>query len=111
MCEPESIVRKHVKYLEGYNQFQVFISHTNESRAMSDYKRYSCMSDSIHKIEPDMLCEKLDIFKAGIITEVTPLQYDIRNDRWTFTVIGFGVYNEKMTTKEIVSQYYIKKGL
>lgn len=85
--EPQRIVKKHVKY-PGNNTFQVFIRYTHEDQAMSDYKRYS-----------------------GIITDVTPLQYDCRTDTWTFNVYGFGVYNEKMTTKEIVSQYYIKKGL
>lgn len=109
--EPQRIVKKHVKYLEGYNQFQVFVSYTHEDQAMSDYKRYSGMSDSVHKIEPEMLCDELNIFKLAIILDVTPLQYDIRNDQWTFTVRGYGVYNEKMTTKEIVSQYYLKKGL
>lgn len=54
---------------------------------------------------------ELNFFKSGIITDVTPLQYDCRTDSWTFNVYGFGVYNEKMTTKEIVSQYYLKKGL
>lgn len=111
MNEPARIVRKHVKYLEGHNQFQVFMSYTNNDQAMSDYKRYSGMSDSVHKIEPEMLCDELNIFKLGIILDVTPLQYDVRKDLWTFTVIGYGVYNEKMTTKEIVSQYYLKKGL
>lgn len=111
MSEPQRIVKKHVKYLEGYNQFQVFISYTHEDQAMSDYKRYSDMSDRIYKIDPEILCEELNIFKAAIIREVTPLQYDVRKDRWTFTVIGYGVYNGELTTKEIVSQYYLKKGL
>lgn len=110
MCESARIVRKHVKY-PGNNTFQVFISYTHEDQAMSDYKRYSGMSDMIYKIEPEMLCDELNFFKSGIITDVTPLQYDCRTDTWSFNVYGFGVYNEKMTTKEIVSQYYIKKGL
>lgn len=109
--ELQRIIRKHVKYPEGHNQFQVFMAYTNEDQAMSDYKRYSSMSDLIRKIEPEMLCDELNIFKAGIITFLTPLQYDIKNNRWTFTVIGYGVYNEKMTTKEIVSKYYLEKGL
>ena len=58
------------------------------------------------KIEPEMLCDELNFFKAGIITEVTPLSYNVRDDRWTFKVFGYGVYNEKMTTKEIVRKYY-----
>lgn len=87
------------------------MAYTNEDHAMSDYKRYSDMSDLIHKIEPEMLCDELNMFKAGIILDVTPLQYDVRNDRWTFTVLGYGVYNGELTTKEIVSQYYLKKGL
>ena len=110
MSEPQRIVKQHVKY-PGNNTFQVFIRYTHEDQAMSDYKRYSGMSDMIHKIEPEMLCDELNFFKSGIITDVTPLQYDCRTDTWTFNVYGFGVYNEKMTTKEIVSQYYIKKGL
>lgn len=108
MCEPARIVRKHVKY-PGNNKFQVFISYTHEDQAMSDYKRYFAMSDSIHKIEPEMLCDELNFFKAGIITEVTPLSYNVRDDRWTFKVFGYGVYNEKMTTKEIVRKYYFDK--
>lgn len=105
--ESQRIVRKHVKYLEGYNQFQVSMSYTNYEHAMSDYKRYSGMSDSVHKIEPEMLCEELNIFKAGIIIFVTALQYDIRNDRWNFNVLGYGVYNGELTTKEIVRNYYL----
>lgn len=106
--EPQRIVKKHVKY-PGHNKFQVFIRYTHEDPAMSDYKRYSAMSDSIHKIEPEMLCDELNFFKASIITEVTPLSYNIRDDLWTFTVFGYGVYNEKMTTKEIVRKYYFDK--
>lgn len=86
-CILTRIVRKNVKYPEGHNQFQVSIS--------------------IHKIEPEMLCDELNIFKAGIITFVTALQYDIRNDRWNFNVLGYGVYNGELTTKEIVRNYYL----
>lgn len=107
MGEQATIVRKNVKYPEGHNQFQVSMSYTDYDHAMSDYKRYSSMSDSIHKIEPEMLCDELNIFKAGIITFVTALQYDIRNDRWNFNVFGYGVYNRELTTKEIVRNYYL----
>lgn len=108
--EPQRIVKKHVEY-PGNNTFKVFIRDTDAEHAKSEYERYVYMSDRMVKIEPELLCEKLDFFKAGIITSVSPLQYDVRTDTWTFNVYGFGVYNEKMTTKEIVSQYYLKKGL
>nr|DAR03353.1 MAG TPA: hypothetical protein [Caudoviricetes sp.] len=108
--EPQRIVKKRVEY-PGNHTFKVFIRYTNAEHAKSEYERYVYMSDSMAKIEPELLCDKLDLFKAGIITSVSPLQYDVRTDTWTFNVYGFGVYNEKMTTKEIVSQYYIKKGL
>lgn len=67
---------------------------------MSDYKRYSAMSDSIHKIEPEMLCDELNFFKAGIITEVTPLSYNVRDDRWTFTVFGYGFIMKRWQQKK-----------
>lgn len=108
MGELARIVRRHVKYNDN-NKFQVFISYTHADQAKVDYVRYSGMSDIIHKIEPEMLCDELNVFKAGIITEVTPLSYNVRDDRWTFTVFGYGVYNEKMTTKEIVRKYYFDK--
>lgn len=108
--ETQRIVRKHVEY-PGNNTFKLFIRDTDGKLAKAEYERYVYMSDSIAKIEPELLFDKLDFFKAGIITSVSPLQYDVRTDTWTFNVYGFGVYNEKMTTKEIVSQYYLKKGL
>ena len=103
----EPIVHKYVK-LYKHNRFQIEVSTNLQEIGMQGYERYSNMSDSIHKIEPVMLHEELNNFKAGIITDVTPLQYDIRKDRWTYTIYGYGVYNKRMTTKEIVRNYYIK---
>lgn len=103
----EPIVHKYVK-LHKHNRFQIEVSTNLQEIGMQGYERYSNMSDSIHKIEPVMLHEELNNFKAGIITDVTPLQYDIRKDRWTYTIYGYGVYNKRMTTKEIVRNYYIK---
>lgn len=103
----EPIVHKYVK-LHKHNLFQIEVSTNLQEIGMQGYERYSNMADSIHKIEPVMLHEELNNFKAGIITDVTPLQYDIRKDRWTYTIHGYGVYNKRMTTKEIVRNYYIK---
>ena len=63
MCEPSRIVRKHVKY-PGNNKFQVFISYTHDDQAKADYIRYSGMSDAIHRIEPEMLCDELNFFQS-----------------------------------------------
>ena len=101
------ILHKYVK-LHKHNRFQVQVTTNLQEIGMQGYERYSNMADSIHKIEPVMLHEELNNFKAGIITEVTPLQYDIHNDMWTYSIHGYGVYNAKMTVKEIVRNYYLK---
>lgn len=101
------IIKKYVKLL-GDNCFSIDVVTNNQEIGMQGYERYSNMADSIHKIEPVMLHEELNYFKAGIINNVTPLQYDIRKDRWKYTIYGYGTYSSELTTREIVRNYYLK---
>ena len=101
------ILKKYVK-LRKHNRFQVEVVTNLREIGMQGYERYSNMADSLYKIEPEILHDELNNFKAGIITEVAPLQYDIHKDRWTYVIHGYGVYSEKLTVREIVRNYYLK---
>lgn len=108
MGEPKNpILKKYVKLL-GDNCFSIEVVTNSQEIGMQGYERYSNMAEYIHKIEPVMLHEELNFFKAGIINQVTPLQYDIRKDRWIYTIYGYGAYNGKLTTREIVRNYYLR---
>lgn len=101
------ILKKYAKRIDD-NRFEIYISTNLQEIGMQGYERYTRMSDGLQKIEPEMLHDELSIFKAGIITDVTPLQYDIRRDRWTYTIYVYGVFNRELTPKEIVRNYYLK---
>lgn len=101
------ILKKYAKRIDE-NSFEIYISTNLQEIGMQGYERYSRMSDGVQKIDPEILHDELSIFKAGIITEVTPLQYDIHRDRWTYTIYVYGVFNRELTPKEIVRNYYLK---
>lgn len=101
------ILKKYVKRIDD-NRFKIEVSTNLQEIGMQGYERYTRMSDGVQKIEPEIFHDELSIFKAGIITDVTPLQYDIRKDRWTYTIYVYGVFNGELTPKEIVRNYYLK---
>lgn len=101
------ILKKYATIYDGH-RFRITVVTNLQEIGMQGYIRYSGMSDSLSKIEPEMLYDELVNFKAGIITEVTPLTYDIRQDKWTYVIYGYGVYNSELTTREIVRNYYLK---
>lgn len=101
------ILKKYTKRIDE-NRFKIEVVTNLQEIGMQGYTRYTRMSDGVQKIEPEILHDDLSIFKAGIITEVTPLQYDIRKDRWTYTIYVYGVFNGELTPKEIVRNYYLK---
>lgn len=103
----DPILKKYVKRIDE-NRFKIDVITNLQEIGMQGYERYTRMSNGVQKIEPEILHDELSIFKAGIITEVTPLQYDIRNDRWTYTMYVYGVFNGELTPKEIVRNYYLK---
>lgn len=102
-----TILKKYVKRIDE-NRFKIDVITNLQEIGMQGYERYTRMSDGVQKIEPEILHDELSLFKAGIITEVTPLQYDIRKDRWTYTMYVYGVFNGELTPKEIVRNYYLK---
>lgn len=101
------ILKKYVKRIDE-NRFKIDVITNLQEIGMQGYERYTRMSDGVQKIEPEILHDELSLFKAGIITEVTPLQYDIRKDRWTYTMYVYSVFNGELTPKEIVKNYYLK---
>lgn len=101
------ILKKYVRFY-GHERFRVEVVTNLQEIGMQGYERYSRMSDGVQKIEPAMLHDELSNYKADIITEVTPLQYDIRTDRWSYVIHGYGVYNVELTPREIVRNYYLK---
>lgn len=101
------ILKKYVKRIDE-NRFKIDVTTNLQEIGMQGYERYTRMSDGVQKIDPEILHNDLSIFKAGIITDVTPLQYDIRKDRWTYTMYVYGVFNGELTPKEIVRNYYLK---
>lgn len=101
------ILKKYVKRIDE-NRFKIDVTTNLQEIGMQGYERYTRMSDGVQKIDPEILHNDLSIFKAGIITDVTPLQYDIRKDRWTYTIYVYGVFNGELTPKEIVRNYYLK---
>ena len=101
------ILKKYVKRIDE-NRFKIDVTTNLQEIGMQGYERYTRMSDGVQKIDPEILHNDLSIFKAGIITDVTPLQYDIRKDRWTYTMYVYGVFNGELTPKEIVKNYYLK---
>lgn len=101
------ILKKYVTRLDD-NRFKIEVSTNLQEIGMQGYERYTRMSDGVQKIEPEILHDELSIFKAGIITSVTPLQYNIRTDRWTYEIYVYGVFNGELTPKEIVRNYYLK---
>lgn len=101
------ILKKYVKRIDE-NRFKIDVTTNLQEIGMQGYERYTRMSDGVQKIEPEILHDELSLFKAGIITEVTPLQYDIRKDIWTYTMYVYGVFNGELTPKEIVRNYYLK---
>lgn len=101
------ILKKYVKRIDE-NRFKIEVSTNIQEIGMQGYERYTRMSDGVQKIEPEILHDELSIFKAGIITGVTPLQYNIRTDRWTYEIYVYGVFNEELTPKQIVRNYYLK---
>lgn len=103
------ILKKYAKRIDEHS-FEIYISTNRQEIAMQGYERYTRMSDGIQKIEPEILHDELSLFKAGIITSVKPLQYDIRRDRWSYTIYVYGVFNRELTPKEIVRNYYLKGG-
>ena len=103
----DPILKKYAKRIDE-NRFKIDVTTNLQEIGMQGYERYTRMSDGVQKIDPEILHNDLSIFKAGIITEVTPLQYDIRKDRWTYTMYVYGVFNEELTPKEIVKNYYLK---
>lgn len=100
-------LKKYVKRIDD-NRFKIEVSTNLQEIGMQGYERYTRMSDGVQKIDPEILHNDLSIFKAGIITDVTPLQYDIRKNRWTYTMYVYGVFNGELTPKEIVRNYYLK---
>ena len=103
----EPILKKYAKRIDE-NRFKIDVTTNLQEIGMQGYERYTRMSDGVQKIDPEILHNDLSIFKAGIITDVTPLQYDIRKDRWTYTMYVYGVFNGELTPKEIVRNYYLK---
>lgn len=103
----DPILKKYAKRIDE-NRFKIDVTTNIQEIGMQGYERYTRMSDGVQKIDPEILHNDLSIFKAGIITEVTPLQYDIRKDRWTYTMYVYGVFNGELTPKEIVRNYYLK---
>lgn len=103
----DPILKKYVKRIDE-NRFKIDVTTNLQEIGMQGYERYTRMSNGVQKIEPEILHDELSLFKAGIITEVTPLQYDIRKDRWTYTMYVYGVFNGELTPKEIVRNYYLK---
>lgn len=103
----DPILKKYAKRIDE-NRFKIDVATNLQEIGMQGYQRYSRMSNGVQKIEPEILHDELSIFKAGIITDVTPLQYDIRKDRWTYTMYVYGVFNGELTPKEIVRNYYLK---
>lgn len=101
------ILKKYVSFYE-HEQFRVKVVTNLQEIGMQGYERYTRISDGVQKIEPAMLHDELCNYKAGIITEVTPLSYDIRTDRWSYVIHGYGVYNGELTPREIVRNYYLK---
>lgn len=101
------ILKKYVTRLDD-NRFKIDVTTNLQEIGMQGYERYTRMSNGVQKIEPEILHDELSLFKAGIITDVTPLQYDIRKDRWTYTMYVYGVFNGELTPKEIVRNYYLK---
>lgn len=101
------ILKKYVTRIDD-NRFKIEVSTNLQEIGMQGYERYTRISDGVHKIEPAILHEELSNYKAGIITEVTPLSYDIRTDRWSYIIHGYGVYNGELTPREIVRNYYLK---
>lgn len=103
----DPILKKYAKRIDE-NRFKIDVTTNLQEIGMQGYERYTRMSDGVQKIDPEILHNDLSIFKAGIITEVTPLQYDIRKNRWTYTMYVYGVFNGELTPKEIVRNYYLK---
>lgn len=103
----DPILKKYAKRIDE-NRFKIDVTTNLQEIGMQGYERYTRMSDGVQKIDPEILHNDLSIFKAGIITDVTPLQYDIRKDRWTYTMYVYGVFNGDLTPKEIVRNYYLK---
>lgn len=103
----DPILKKYAKRIDE-NRFKIDVTTNLQEIGMQGYERYTRISDGVQKIDPEILHNDLSIFKAGIITEVTPLQYDIRKDRWTYTMYVYGVFNGELTPKEIVKNYYLK---
>lgn len=103
----DPILKKYAKRIDE-NRFKIDVATNLQEIGMQGYERYTRMSDGVQKIDPEILHNDLSIFKAGIITDVTPLQYDIRKDRWTYTMYVYGVFNGELTPKEIVRNYYLK---
>lgn len=103
----DPILKKYAKRIDK-NRFKIDVTTNLQEIGMQGYERYTRMSDGVQKIDPEILHNDLSIFKAGIITDVTPLQYDIRKDRWTYTIYVYGVFNGELTPKEIVRNYYLK---
>ena len=103
----DPILKKYAKRIDE-NRFKIDVTTNLQEIGMQGYERYTRMSDGVQKIDPEILHNDLSIFKAGIITEVTPLQYDIRRDRWSYTIYVYGVFNRDLTPKEIVRNYYLK---
>lgn len=103
----DPILKKYAKRIDE-NRFKIDVTTNLQEIGMQGYERYTRMSDGVQKIDPEILHNDLSIFKAGIITDVTPLQYDIRKDRWTYTMYVYGVFNGELTPKEIVRNYYLK---
>ena len=101
------ILKKYVKRIDE-NRFKIEVSTNLQEIGMQGYERYTRMSDGVQKIEPEILHDELSIFKAGIITGVTPLQYNIHTDRWTYDIFVYGVFNGDLTPKQIVRNYYLK---
>lgn len=101
------ILKKYAKRIDD-NRFEIYVSTNRQEIGMQGYERYTRMSDGLKKIEPEILHDELSIFKAGIIISVTPLQYDIRKDRWTYKIYVYGVFNKELTPKEIIRNYYLK---
>ena len=103
----DPILKKYAKRIDE-NRFKIDVTTNLQEIGMQGYERYTRMSDGVQKIDPEILHNDLSIFKAGIITDVTHLQYDIRKDRWTYTMYVYGVFNGELTPKEIVRNYYLK---
>lgn len=103
----DPILKKYAKRIDE-NRFKIDVATNLQEIGMQGYERYTRMSDGVQKIDPEILHNDLSIFKAGIIMDVTPLQYDIRKDRWTYTMYVYGVFNGELTPKEIVKNYYLK---